>query len=87
MCHIRSVSCFPHNLYVSLYYYTASKRARAEKIEVEQPEIPEAEKISLSDSQMTVLEAILARKSVFFTGAAGDDFLNVNARMIAVLYS
>lgn len=62
-----------HKSYVSLYCLTASKRARAEKTEIEQPEIPEAEKISLSDSQMTVLEAILARKSVFFTGAAGDD--------------
>jgi hypothetical protein len=74
MCHIRLVSYFPHKLYVSLYCLIASKRARAEKIEVEQPEIPEAEKISLSDSQMTVLEAILARKSVFFTGAAGGNF-------------
>jgi hypothetical protein len=31
------------------------------------------EKVTLSKSQLEVLNAILERKSVFFTGAAGDD--------------
>ena len=33
--------------------------------------IPKVDQISLSDTQMTVLTAILQRKSVFFTGSAG----------------
>ena len=86
MCHIRSVDYLPHELRAPLNCLTASKRARAEKIEIEQPEIPEDEKISLSDSQMTVLEAVLARKSVFFTGAAGDSFLSVYSCIIAMHY-
>jgi phosphate starvation-inducible protein PhoH len=37
----------------------------------DEEKIDELENLSLSDSQMRVLEAILERKSVFFTGAAG----------------
>ena len=45
------------------------KRSRKDDVEVE--DISDSEKISLSDTQMRVIEAILARRSVFFTGAAG----------------
>ena len=45
------------------------KRSRKDDVEVEN--ISDSEKISLSDTQMRVIEAILARRSVFFTGAAG----------------
>ena len=45
------------------------KRSRKDDVEIEN--ISESEKISLSETQMRVIEAILARRSVFFTGAAG----------------
>ena len=65
-----------------MYYSASSKASKKTKAEkYDQVEIPEEDKISLSDSQMTVLEAILARKSVFFTGAAGGKSFGVNLSM------
>ena len=71
-----------------MYYSASSKASKKTKAEkYDQVEIPEVDKISLSDSQMTVLEAILARKSVFFTGAAGGKSFGVNLSMNSVYHN
>ena len=71
-----------------MYYSASSKASKKTKAEkYDQVEIPEEDKISLSDSQMTVLEAILARKSVFFTGAAGSNSFRVNLSMNSVYHN
>jgi hypothetical protein len=49
--------------------HEVKKRSRNDDLDSEN--ISDSEKISLSDTQMRVIEAILARRSVFFTGAAG----------------
>ena len=58
------------SLIISLFFFHIAPKRSKPQVEASDSDTEE-DKISLSNSQMRVLEAILARKSVFFTGAAG----------------